>query len=232
MPLRLPASQAFAAFGRGGLLPSLRRAALCCARYVCQSQGRGHLERLVKNHCCRSFKGQHDLGATWPATLRGKWHSGGRVSERVFEKPLKTSKNLWEPLKTSQALWKPLKTSEDPPSQRSSQRPSQRQISLSEPLRACCPQSCCPLKLLQHWRCQWGPLIKVWLCFSRLCKQVIPFRTGRVLWAKVMRWASSQLHRNTERSQATQKWLKSDSGRPTPKWVTQNWLRSDSGPHF
>ena len=33
------------------------------------------------------------VGATRPATLRGKWHSE-RVSERAFEKPLKTSENL------------------------------------------------------------------------------------------------------------------------------------------
>ena len=39
-------------------------------------------------------------------------------------------KNLWNPLKTSKTLWKPLETSENPPSQ----RPSQRQISLSEAL--------------------------------------------------------------------------------------------------
>ena len=42
---------------------------------------------------CRSFKGATRLGATRPATLREKWHSE-RVSERAFEKPLKTSQNL------------------------------------------------------------------------------------------------------------------------------------------
>ena len=44
---------------------------------------------------CRSFKGATRLGATRPATLRGKWHSES-VSERAFEKPfsLKTSQNL------------------------------------------------------------------------------------------------------------------------------------------
>ena len=48
----------------------------------------------------RSFKGQTRLGATRPATLRGKWHSE-RVSERAFEKP---SENLSKPLKTSETL--------------------------------------------------------------------------------------------------------------------------------
>ena len=38
-----------------------------------------------------------------------------RVSERAFEKPLKTSENLSKPLKTSENLWKPLKTSETLP---------------------------------------------------------------------------------------------------------------------
>ena len=94
----------------------------------------------------QEFEGATRLGATRPATLRGKWHSE-RVSERAFEKPLKTSKNLWTPLKTSQALSKPLKTSENlwnPPSQRSSQRPSQRQICLSEHLSPVAPNRVAP----------------------------------------------------------------------------------------
>ena len=43
------------------------------------------------------FKGATRLGATRPATLRGKWYServSERVSERALEKPLKTSETL------------------------------------------------------------------------------------------------------------------------------------------
>ena len=82
----------------------------------------------------QEFKGATRLGATRPATLRGKWHSE-RVSERAFEKPLKISKNLWKPLKASKYLWKPL-------------QPSLSKIlseTLSEadfPLRT--SQACCP----------------------------------------------------------------------------------------
>ena len=106
--------------------------------------------------------------ATRPATLRGKWHSE-RVSERAFEKPLKTSKNLWKPLKTSQTLSKPLKTSENlwnPPSQRSSQRPSQRQIFLSEPLSPVAPNRVAP------WN-SWNSLPSESSCFpSKLSKKL------------------------------------------------------------
>ena len=41
----------------------------------------------------QEFQGATRLGATRPTTLRGKWHSE-RVSERAFENPLKTSRNL------------------------------------------------------------------------------------------------------------------------------------------
>ena len=60
--------------------------------------------------------------------LRGK-----SASEKVTER---TSENIW---KNSENLWKPLKTSENPPSQRPSQRLSQRQISLSEALGPVAP---------------------------------------------------------------------------------------------
>ena len=62
-----------------------------------------------------------------------------RVSEKAFEKPLKTSENLSN---GSENLSKPLKTSENLPSQ----RPSQRQISLSEPLRQLLPPIVLPLE--------------------------------------------------------------------------------------
>ena len=51
----------------------------------------------------QEFEGATRLGATRPPALRRKWHSE-RVSERAFEKPLKTSENLSNPLKTSQNL--------------------------------------------------------------------------------------------------------------------------------
>ena len=68
-----------------------------------------------------------------------------------FEKPLKT---LWKPLKASENLWKPLKTSENfwnPPSQRPARRPSQRQISLSEPLRPVAPNRVAPQSFSEQW---------------------------------------------------------------------------------
>ena len=63
--------------------------------------------------------------ALWEGLWEGLW------------KTLKTSKNLWKPLKTSENLW-------NPPSQRSSQRPSRRQISLSEPLSPVAPNRVAP----------------------------------------------------------------------------------------
>ena len=88
---------------------------------------------------CRSFKGQHDQGQHDPQL----WEENGTLRGSL-RGPLK---NLWKPLKTSETsknLSNPLKTSKtsenlwNTPFQRSSQRPSQRQI----PLRT--SQPCCP----------------------------------------------------------------------------------------
>ena len=77
-------------------------------------------------------------------TIRGNTTRNSEMRGSLMRGPLK---NLWKPLKTSKNLWKPLKTSENlwnPPSQRSSQRPSQRQIFLSEPLSPVAPNRVAP----------------------------------------------------------------------------------------
>ena len=77
--------------------------------------------------------------------LRGNIIRGNKT-ESLWEEslplrgPLKISENLWKPLET---FWKPLKTSENPPSQ----RPSQRQISLSEALGPVAPSRVAPWNL-------------------------------------------------------------------------------------
>ena len=109
------------------------------------------------SNSCKSFKGATRLGATGPATLRkmALWEGLWKTSWNLW----KTSENLWKPLKTSE---KPLKSSENLwKASLSAQRPSQRQISLSEPLRPVAPIPVAPQTLsetgkpwclLRRWR--------------------------------------------------------------------------------
>ena len=77
------------------------------------------------------------------ALWKGLWEGLWKTSENLW--------NLWKPLKTSENLWKPLKTSEtlalrDPLRDPFSETLSEADFPL-KPSQACCPYSCCPLKL-------------------------------------------------------------------------------------
>ena len=71
------------------------------------------------------------------------------------------------------------------------------------------------------------------------CKlQVGHLHSGKSIPPRVKISVFTYLHRNTERTKSTQKWPKSDSGRPTPKWpkidskVTQDPIFESISSHF
>ena len=87
--------------------------------------------------------GKHRPNITWTfaGVLRGNTIRGNTI--RNSERKMALWEGLWEGLwKTSENLSKPLKTSES--LWNSSQRPSQRQISLSEPLSPVDPNRIAP----------------------------------------------------------------------------------------
>ena len=122
-----------------GHLKYIREGVLCKFAAKCMRNFRwttGLCVLCIKERDAKTF-----AGVSRGNTIRG---NTTRNSERkmalwegLWEGHWKTSENLWKPLKTSEKLW-------NHPSQRSSQRPSQRQISLSEPLSPVAPNRVAP----------------------------------------------------------------------------------------
>ena len=89
---------------------------------------------------------------------------------KTSEKSLKNSANFWKPLETSKNLSKPLNTLSKPSLSEACQRPSQRQISLSEALGPVAP-ILLPLKLSPQ---VWERILALFGTDSRTLSWMIP----------------------------------------------------------